>query len=332
MIVDSHAHVLPKSYPAGHDGLPRMEQIEGSDDRTLVFGAMRFLTKDIWFEAERRLEAMDANGVSVEIVSPMPALLRYDLTPADGLALAQYVNDWVVQLCAHAPDRIIGLGIVPMQDPDAATAELAAIKAQGLSGVEIASSVLGSSIGDAKFLPFFREVQRLGLAVFVHAMPAANDRMPASGNASFGVGVEGMYAAASMILGGTAEACPDLRISFSHAAGGLPLLLPRANYFWGAAWNEEPPVPEKAFMHTEGPSPLEYARRFYYDSLVFDARALRFLVDYLGADRLLVGSDFPAMPRENPIAKTLQAIGLQKGQWEDISWRNALRWIGRDAG
>jgi len=86
-------------------------------------------------------------------------------------------------------------------------------------------------------------------------------------------------------------------------------------------------VPERAIMHDDGPSPLAYARRFYYDWLVFDRRALRFLVDLLGSDRLLIGSDFPAMPREEPAGRTLRSLGLPAAAVDDITWNNAFRWL-----
>jgi len=329
VIIDCHAHLLPKDYPAdAPECFPSMEPVDGSTDRTLVFGQMRFQAKEVFFEAERRVEAMDASGVDAEVVTPMPPLLRYDLDPADGLALARHVNEATAQLVAYAPDRMIGFGMVPLQDPEAATAELAAVRELGLRGVEIASSIAGRSIGEEQFLPFFAEAERLGVSVFVHALPAPTDRLPMSAMGTYVVGIEGTLAAASMILGGTAAKCPDLRISFSHAAGGLALMLPRAQYFWGGSWNEEPKDPERAVMPDDGPSPLEYARRFYYDSVVFDRRALRYLIDLLGHDRLLVGSDFPAMPREDPIARTLRSMDLPADQLEDITSRNAQRWLG----
>lgn len=331
MLVDCHAHLLPRDYPAdAPECFPRMEPIDGDTARLLVFGAMRFRARDVFFEAERRIEAMDASGVDVEVLTPMPPLLRYDLPPADGLSLARWVNEFTATLCAANPDRIIGFGMVPMQDPDAAAAELKAIREAGLHGVEIASGVLGVSIGDERFLPFFQEAERLDLPIFVHAMPSPTPRLPAGTMGTYVVGVEGMFAAGSLIAGGTAEKCPNLRISFSHAAGGLPLLLPRAQYFWGGTWNEEPPIPERAVAHTDGPSPMDYARRFYYDSMVFDRRAIRYLIDLLGHDRLLVGSDFPAMDREDPCGRTLRSLDLPEAVLTDITWNNAFRWLGID--
>jgi aminocarboxymuconate-semialdehyde decarboxylase len=329
VLVDAHAHLLPRDYPAGApECFPRMEIIDGSTDRMLVFGPTRFRAKEVFFEAERRLEAQDASGVDAEILTPMPPLLRYDLPVADGISLARHVNDFTAELCSVDPTRLVGLGMVPMQDPDAAAAELADVGEAGLAGVEIASNVLGASIGDERFLPFFAEASRLGLAIFVHAMPAATDRLPRAAMGTYVVGLEGAMAAASLITGGIAAKCPELRIAFSHAAGGFPLMLPRAQYFWSGSWNEEPKVPERAIMTDDGPSPIEYARRFYYDSLVFDRRALRFLVDFLGADRLLVGSDFPAMPREQPAGRTLRSIDLPAAALDDITWNNAFRWLG----
>jgi len=329
VLVDAHAHLLPRDYPAGApDCFPRMEPVGGSTDRTLVFGATRFRAREVFFEAERRIEAQAASGVDAEVLTPMPPLLRYDLPIADGLALSRHVNEVTADVCSFDPTRLIGLGMVPLQDPDTAIAELAAIGDLGLAGVEIASNVLGASIGDERFLPFFAEASRLGLAIFVHAMPAATDRLPRSAMGTYVVGLEGAMAAASMITGGTAAKCPELRIAFSHAAGGFPLMLPRAQYFWGGSWNEEPRVPERVVMPDDGPSPLEYARRFYYDSLVFDRRALRFLVDLLGPGRLLVGSDFPAMPREDPAGRTLRSLDLPSATLEDITWYNTFRWLG----
>jgi aminocarboxymuconate-semialdehyde decarboxylase len=330
MLIDVHAHLLPRDYPAdAPECFPRMDPVDGSSERQLLYGPFTFKAGEVFFDAERRIEAMDASGVDVEVLTPMPPLLRYDLPGADGLAIARYVNESVAALCAAAPDRLLGFGMVPMQEPEAAAAELATIRESGLYGVEIASNVLGKSIGDERFLPFFAEAERLSLPVFVHAMPTATERLPMSTMGTYVVGLEGAFAAASLVAGGTAAKCPGLRISFSHAAGGFPLMLPRAQYFWGGAWNEEPRDPERALMPDDGPSPLEYARRFYYDSLVFDRRAIRYLIDLLGHDRLLVGSDFPAIPRERKGAgATLRSMGLDPDVLADITWHNAFRFLG----
>ena len=284
--------------------------------------------------AEQRLAASAASGVDAEVVSPFPPLLNYALPAGFGRDLARWVSEYIASLCAAAADRIYGLGTVPLQDPDLAAVELAFVAGLGLAGVEIASHMGGVSLGDPRFLGFFAEAERLGMAVFVHAMPAPSDRLPGPAVATFGVGIEGSLAAAAIITGGVAEKYPDLRLAFSHAAGGFPLQLPRAQWFWGRTWNEEPPGvghpgPEAA-PWAAATGPAELARRFWYDSLVFDRRAIRYLIDMLGADRLLVGSDFPAMPREEPCGRTLRSMGLSPEVLEDVTWHNCFRFLGAD--
>ena len=109
-------------------------------------------------------------------------------------------------------------------------------------------------------------------------------------------------------------------------------MLTRAQWFWGRTWNEEPPRPggpgPEAAPWAAATGPAELARRFYYDSLVFDHRAIRYLLDMIGPDRLLVGSDFPAMPREEPAGRTLRSMGLADEVLDDITWHNCFRFLG----
>jgi aminocarboxymuconate-semialdehyde decarboxylase len=337
VLIDAHAHVIPGSFPGAPAGCdpadwPAMEPAEAGGSLVLVSGAMRFTARDVWFDAERRLAASSASGADAEVVSPFPPLLNYRLAPLSGRDLARWVNEYIAGLAAAAPGRIYGLGTVPLQDPDLAAGELADVVKAGLAGVEIASNVGGASLADDRFRGFFAEAERLGTAVFVHAMPVASDRLPGPATATFGVGVEGSLAAAAIVTGGVAEKYPGLRLAFSHGAGGFPLMLTRAQWFWGRTWNEEPPGergPEAA-PWAAATGPTELARRFYYDTLVFDRRAIRYLIDTLGADRMLVGSDFPAMPREDPAGRTLRSMELPAAVLDDITWHNCFRFLGID--
>jgi aminocarboxymuconate-semialdehyde decarboxylase len=167
------------------------------------------------------------------------------------------------------------------------------------------------------------------MPVFIHAMPADfGERLPAGliPIAAFAVGADALLACAGIITSGLAERHPRLRLAFSHGAGGFPMMLPRAMTFWGKTWNEEPPSSD-----AERPSPAELTRRFYYDGLVFDRRALRFLIDLVGHTQVLVGSDFPAMPREQPCGRTLRMLDLAPHVLEDITWHNTFRFLGIEA-
>jgi aminocarboxymuconate-semialdehyde decarboxylase len=335
MLIDTHAHVIPDRFPgvgerAAAERWPRLEPAETHDACVFASGEMRFTARAAFYDGQRRLEAMEANGVDAEVVSPFPPLLNYSLSPEDGRDLARHVNESIAALCATQSGRFYGLGTVPLQDPDLAARELLEVKRVGLAGVEIGSNIGGASLGEERFLEFFQEAERQGLSVFVHALgPTFGDRLPGPAMASFGVTSEIGLAAASLIMGRTAGRCPNLRLAFSHGAGGFPLMLPRAHYFWAGTWNEEPPSDGQARGAAQLPeSPYAYARRFYYDTLVFDRRALQYLVDVIGAGRLLIGTDFPAMDREQPAGKTLCEIGLPKRAVDDITWHNAFRFLG----
>lgn len=321
MIIDAHAHILPRDFPQ-KDGFPQMEPVDADTARTLVFGATRFKARDTFFDVERRIEALDESGVDEEIVSPMPPLLNYTLDAATGVSLFRYVNDVVAQHVQEGQGRIHGIGIVPMQDPDLATAELAGFGGLGLRGVEIGSHINGVEIGDARFAGFFEEVERLGLSIFIHTLPRADEvGLAATLRGSIGVGIEAARAAASLAFGGHAQAFALDHVLFSHAAGGFPLMLARADYFWE--------MQDEATRAAEPPSAV--ARRFFYDSMVFDPRGLRFIIDYLGADRVVLGTDFPAMPRHGELSSAIDGFGLSQEDYNLVASGNAQTFLSLDS-
>jgi aminocarboxymuconate-semialdehyde decarboxylase len=331
MLVDMHAHVIPGALDAvgkrdDHRG-PRIGPCDDPHARLLETDRIKFKASDAFYTAERRLEELDRSGADAEVVSPMPPLLDYELNGEEGLDLSRRVNEFVAELCRTDRTRLLGMGMVPLQAPELAAAELSAVKEMGLVAVEIASNIAGRPLHDEAFADFWAEAERLQVPVFVHAMPSdMGGRVPEGliPVAAFAVGADAVLGATSIVSGGVAERHPRLRLAFSHGAGGFPMILPRASYFWSKTWNEEPS------SEGEGPSPAELARRFYYDGLVMDRRALRYLIELVGHRQVLVGSDFPAMPRESPCACTLSSLELPAEVLEDIRWHNTFRFLGID--
>jgi aminocarboxymuconate-semialdehyde decarboxylase len=332
MLVDMHAHVIPGALEAcgtqeGHLG-PRVGPCDDPRARLLESDRMQFTASDAFYSAERRLEEQARSGVDAEVVSPMPPLLDYSLPAGEGLELCRRVNAFIAELTRADPNRLMGMGMVPMQAPELACAELARVREAGLVAIEITSHVLGRSLHEAEFAEFWSEVERVQMPVFVHGMPGdLGGRVPGGlvAVAGFAVGADCALAATSIIAGGVAEKHPRLRLAFSHGAGGLACMLPRANFFWGKTWNEEPS------SEGEGTSPAELARRFYYDGLVMDRRTLQHLIEMMGHRQVLVGSDFPAMAREDPCGRTLCSLDLAPDQLEDITWHNTFRFLDRGA-
>src|SRR5437667_10307195 len=231
-----------------------------------------------------------------------------------------------------APGRFDGLGIVPLQDPDLAARELSRSKPLGFPGVELGSNVDGKSLGRAEFQPFFQEAARVGMAVFVHALrPTMMERFPTKAPFNpIGYPTDTCLTTRSRIDGGTAEKCPRLRIAFSHGGGTFPFLLPRYNHHWSGTWNQEAPGQGRgaAAPGALPRSPAEYARRLYDDTLLFDRRALRYLIDMIGARQTPAGTAFPYLAPGQPVDTTLPTAGLPTTLHEDITWNNCFRFLG----
>jgi aminocarboxymuconate-semialdehyde decarboxylase len=328
--IDLHTHVVPERFPqyAGRGvnvPWPSMADAHACHKHVMISGKVYRTVSDGCWSVPRRIEAMNEMRVARQVISPMPELLSYWLPLEDAQAMVRYLNDEIAAMVERAPDRLTGLGAVPLQDIDAAIRELEYVtKSLGFPGVEVASHVNGVAIGDARFDPFFAAVKRLGAAVFVHALrPAGEERIvgPFPEQAVCFPG-EIALAAASMITGGMAERHPELRIAFSHGGGALAILLPRLDHAWHVV-----PKAKESLAH----SPSTYAQRFFYDTVVFDPASLRFLADRYGVSQLILGSDYPfAMGEKDPVAMLDRAGFAPDAVQALLSW-NAKRFLGMES-
>lgn len=332
MLIDMHAHVIPENFPdpagrASAERWPSLDHFEPGQARVMIGGEnFRTVHSGNW-DFERRLRDMEAHGVDAQVISPMPELLSYWFTPEDSLDFCRYTNAFVAAMCAAAPAHFYGLGAVPLQDPDRAAKELAGILDLGLAGIELGTNILGKSLGDERFRGFFQEAERLDVPIFVHALhPTVAGRISGAQMNPIGFPTDTGLTIASIIGSGLAQQCPDLRIAFSHGGGTFPFMLPRYVHNWSGVWNEEAPIGGLGAAELDR-SPADYARRFYYDTLLFDARAVRYLLEIIGPSRLLVGTDYPYMGMELPVGKTLSSMGLAPAELEDITWRNCFQFL-----
>jgi aminocarboxymuconate-semialdehyde decarboxylase len=325
--IDIHNHIVPERFPVyagkGRDvPWPSMAEAHACHKHVMISGKVYRTVSDGSWSVPRRIEDMGAMRVARQALSPMPELLSYWLPLEDSKALIRYLNEQIAEMIALAPERFIGLGAVPLQDEDSAIRELEfVLKKLKFAGVEIASHVNGVSIGDARFEPFFAAAEQAGAAIFVHALrPAGQDRIVgAFPEQAVCFPGDIALAAASMITGGIAARHPKLRIAFSHGGGAFSVLLPRLV----RAWNAVPKAKESL-----AESPEVYARRFFYDALVFDAKATRFVIDSFGSSQVCVGSDYPyAMADPDPLG-TLEKSGLDAGVLAAITSGNARRFLG----
>ena len=328
MVVDIHTHFVPETFPPmsdrpGGDRWPQMNRLDERTGQVTISGRnFRTVNDDCW-NPERRLELMEQGGVRRQAVSPMPELLSYWGEPAPALDFARHMNEGILRLVEYAPDRFTGLGMVPLQDPDLAAKELSALKAQGLVGVELGSNILGKSLGDPRFLPFFAEAAAQGMAIFIHSFhPGSLDRLvgPPGLDNFIGFPLEIAFTIGSLITGGTLVHCDNVRIACSHGGGGFAMVLPRLTHGWTTSEALRAVVPL---------SPMEYARRLYYDTLVYDPRTIQYMIELFGTRQLAVGSDFPFIVQEIPPGKALgQVTTLSPEDRQAITTDNALRFLG----
>jgi aminocarboxymuconate-semialdehyde decarboxylase len=263
--------------------------------------------------------------VDVQVISIHTPLFGYHLDSAQGLALARETNDEIAAMVRRWPRRFAGLATLPMQDVDAAIAELErAVTVLGLKGAELDTVVNGENWDEPRFLDFFRAAEAMGAVLFYHPQPFHNFMVERAGryglNNSLGVIVEDAIVVAVLIFGGVLEACPRLEVCVAHGGGPACYAMGRLD----RAWQTRP----DARRHIPQP-PSAYQRRLYYDSVVGSEVALRFLLDQVGADRVVLGSDWPFVPwHPSPVAWIQGLASITAEEKERILWQNVEALLG----
>lgn len=328
-VIDVHTHYVPRSWPelaaatGGEPGWP-WPRIDSAHDATIMIGSEEFrrIRSDCW-DAETRLADMDADGVDVQVVSPTPVFFSYTRPAAEAATVARIFNDLALEICAPAPDRFLPFCQVPLQDPDAACAELDRCLAAGHVGVEIGNHVGDRDLDDAGVVTFLQHCARVGAPVFVHPwdMPGSPrlDRWMARWLT--GMPAETHLSILALVLGGAFDRIPaELRICFAHGGGSFPFWVGRMDHAWHA---------RRDVVGTSLYPPSHYLDRFSVDTVVFDERPLRLLVDTLGVDRVMVGSDYPYPFGERPVGELVRTASfLDQAAREQILGGNAAHFLG----
>lgn len=330
--IDVHTHVVPFDLPScpGASGAQRWPAMRPGDDcghrNVMIAGKLFRTVSEACWDVSRRVQAMDATGIAVQVLSPMPELLSYWFAPADARLLGGAVNEAIGGMVRQAPSRFIGLGMVPMQAPDLAARELEALMRDSrFRGIEIGTNVDGVSIADPRFAPVFAAAEETGAAVFVHALHPAGDMHmvgPPALSAVAAFPCETALTIAALMASGTFSRFPRLKIAFSHGGGAFGLVLPRLMQGWAVLPTLRAAIPE---------SPADIARRLYYDSLVYDAATLAFLSRVFGERQIMIGTDYPFDIHERDPIGRMRATGLSDATLDLLSGGNARRFLGLSA-
>ena len=324
--IDVHCHFLP---PA----LIELLQVEGprhsihiteKDGKRFASFAGR-PTQPIpggMLDLEERLDWMDQRGIDLQILSAWMGFSSHALDPEDGLWLASLLNELTLEAIAPHADRFAAMADVPIQEPKLAAEELRrAVGELGMVGVEIGTSVADRELDDESLTPFWSEAEQLDVAVLVHpysSLGVGADRLQRYFlSNSVSNPAEETVAASYLIFGGVLERHPALRVCLTHGGGFLPYQIGRLDQSLVA-------TPDLASTNISQ-RPSSFLPRFLYDTVVHSPEALRFLVDRVGHDRVVIGSDYPfPMGDPDPLA-TIAAAGFEAPVKRAIVFENAAR-------
>ncbi|MDE0532491.1 MAG: amidohydrolase family protein [Albidovulum sp.] len=289
--VDAHAHVhiaAATEFMIPHIDIMMIAMVKHSDDETRAVNRKQDEDRIpvAMTDLLDRIAVLDRQGIDKQLVSPPPQQCYYQSPVEHALKGSQLVNDGMAEWVSGAPDRFAGLGTVPLQDPEASAAELERAMRLGLKGVMLLTNVDGSEIGDDRFDPFWRKAEELGAFVMIHPngfTEGARFQKYYFSNV-LGNPLETTTALHYLVFNGVLERMPDLKIFAVHGGGFLPSYSGRIDHAWGAR--------KDCRGRLKNP-PTESLRRVYFDSVVFTNHQLEYLVGLFGADRILMGSDYP---------------------------------------
>jgi len=319
-VIDMHNHFIAPEVVdflarEGKHFATRMVERDGRRFLLIQEKAMRPIDGPI-SNARERIADMDREGVAAQAVSCVPFLMYPDVDAALGLAIAQVNNDTMAVLGAADPAHFVPLASVPMQDPAAAAKELERAAKLGLRGVEIPPKVVERQLDEPDFEVFWDAAEALRMVVCIHPFEAA----PAGALSRYFLGnlVGNLYdtglAAALLIYGGVLERHPNLRVVLYHAGGALPALVGRLDMGYRL-------VPECRSAIPRPPS--SYAIQFYFDIIAHSRGMLSYLVKTYGANRFVVGSDYPLPAGIAHPVDEVKALGLEPGDENKILGANA---------
>jgi aminocarboxymuconate-semialdehyde decarboxylase len=324
MQIDIHSHVIPDRIVAAIAADPRRfrARVEGEGPARKIIHDQGYVYPlfEEFRRVEAKLSAMDRKGIDISVISPAPPMFYYWADADLALEVAGLVNDGVADMVGARPDRLRGMATVPMQHPDAAVAELErVVRAYGFKAVEIGTSIEGAQLAEERFRPLLRRASELNVFVFAHPYYVGAK----SGLESYyltnliGNPLDTTVMLANLMFSGRLDELPELKIVLAHGGGFIPYQIGRLVH--GHAVRSETNGISKS-------SPKDLLKRIYFDSLVFEPQALRYLIDLVGADHVCIGTDAPFdMADDNPRA-TIDAVpGLTPLERQCVCCGTALK-------
>jgi aminocarboxymuconate-semialdehyde decarboxylase len=305
-----HAHILvPDVMKVTYEQSQYAQTVAGKSSGGMPEPLLKRMT-----ETPLRLEQMDATGVDIQVISPsIMQQCTYGLEPEQALKMERIGNEAVAEVVARHPDRLVGLGSLPLQDVALSSAELErCVRDLDLRGVIISSHVNGIELGDHRLRPFWAKAEELGAVIFIHPAGNSDNRMCRNRlMITVGQPLEEAYALSSLIYEGIIDQFPKLKIMVAHGGGYLP-------FYAGRHDND--------FRYGRSPQLKgdfsSYLTRFFYDTVLFNPDMLEFLVTKVPSSHVMLASDYPFAEKQ-PVEYVRRAKKISRQAQDAILGANA---------
>ena len=324
--IDMHSHIIPKNLPDwekkfGYEGFIRLEHHKpGWANMMQGDNFFREINHNCW-DPEVRINEYEKYTTQVQVVCTIPVLFAYFSKPKDGLEVARFLNDDLANLVNKYPKKYIGLGSLPMQDPELAVQELFRIRELGLKGIQVGSNIEDKNLNEPDFYPVWEACEKLGLAVLVHPWNMMGKKNMKKYWLPWLVGMpaETSRAMCSMIFGGIFEKFPNLRVNFCHASGSFLSTIGRIEHGFNSR-------PDLVALDNQN-NPREYCGHFWVDCITHDQDMLRYVLKMQGSKRVTLGSDYPFPLGDLEIGEFINRMNLEESVVEDIFCNSTLEWL-----